>query len=137
MSGTSSAKLRVYLVEDSDRIRDRLIERVEENGLGNVVGYADTEEEAVTGILRLRPDAVVLDIQLRIGNGLAVLRKLRNLLPGSMPAVIIYTDYAIAEFSRHAAYQGARYFLDKASDLDHLEGLLRSLSEQPRTSVQH
>jgi DNA-binding NarL/FixJ family response regulator len=135
MSRPPNAKLRVYLVEDSDRIRDRLIERVEGHGLGNVIGYADSEEEAVTEILRLKPDAVVLDIQLRIGNGLTVLRKLRNLLPESMPAVIVYTDYAIAEFSRHAAYQGARYFLDKASDLDHLGGMLKSLGEQPRISV--
>ncbi len=125
-------ELSVFVVEDSAQIRDRLIETVAENGIGKVVGYADNEDSAVAEILRLRPDIVVLDIQLRIGNGLTVLRKLRTLLPESMPAVIVFTDYAIAEFSRNAAYQGARGFVDKASGLHHLGNLLQALALQPR-----
>lgn len=127
-------KLSVYIVEDSDQIRERLYESVMENGFGKVVGYADTEDKAVIEILRLKPDAVVLDIQLRAGNGLSVLKKLHALLPGSMPAVIVFTDYAIAEFARHATHQGARYFLDKASGLSHVGSLLRSLGVSPRTA---
>ena len=127
--------LTIFLVEDSEQIRDLLIQSVNETGLGSVIGCAETEDEAVSEILRLRPDAVVLDIQLSVGNGLNVLKKIRTLLQDSMPAVIVYTDYAIAEFSRRADYLGARYFLDKASDLNYLRGLLRTLGERPQTSL--
>jgi DNA-binding response OmpR family regulator len=126
-----NAKLSVYLVEDSAQIRNHLTESVTENGFGRVVGCADSEDEAVSEILRLKPDAVVIDIQLRVGNGLNVLRKLRTLLQDSMPAVIVFTDFAITDFSRYSTYYGARYFLDKANGLKHFGSLLRSMGVHP------
>src|SRR5579863_4290753 len=121
------AKLSVYLVEDSSLLRNHLAECVTENDFGSVVGWADNEDDAVTEILRLRPDAVLLDIQLRIGNGLNVLRKLRTLLPERMPAVIVFTDFAITDFGRFSTSHGARYFLDKSTGFKHLGSLLRTL----------
>jgi two-component system OmpR family response regulator len=121
------ARLSVYLVEDSSLVRDHLIDCVTENGFGRVVGYADNEDDAVAEILRTRPDAVLLDIQLRAGNGLNVLRKLRALLQESMPAVVMFMDFAMTDFGRYATAYGARYFLDKASGLKHLRALLRTL----------
>jgi DNA-binding NarL/FixJ family response regulator len=128
-----NSKLSVYLVEDSIRIRDLLIEFVTENDIGRVVGSTDTEEDAVPDILRLKPDAVVLDIRLRIGNGLNVLRQLDSVLTDSMPAVIVFTDFAIADFRRYSTYHHARYFLDKNSGVKPLGTLLRSLANFPRT----
>ena len=121
------ARLRVYLVEDSSILRDHLADCITENDFGRVVGFADNEEDAVADILRTRPDAVLLDIQLREGNGLNVLKKLRALLPESMPAIVVFTDFAITDFGRYATAYGARYFLDKASGLKHLRSLLRTL----------
>jgi two-component system, OmpR family, response regulator len=120
--------LRVFLVEDSSMIRERVIEAVSEQGYADVIGCAETEDDALTGISRLKPDAVVLDIQLRQGNGLNVLRRLKGLPADSQPIVIVFTNHANPEFRRHAASQGALYFLDKISEFDHLEGLLRMLS---------
>jgi two-component system OmpR family response regulator len=122
--------LRVFLVEDSAMIRDRVMEAVAEQGYADVIGCAETEEDALAGIQDLKPDAVVLDIQLRQGNGLNVLRRLKGLPFGSQPVVIIFTNHANPEFRRHAASQGALYFLDKVSEFDHLEGLLKMLSEE-------
>src|SRR5580692_8492420 len=70
VNASMNSKLSVYLVEDSIRIRDLLVEFVMENDIGRVVGYTDSEFDAVTDIVRLKPDAVVLDIRLRVGNGL-------------------------------------------------------------------
>jgi two-component system, OmpR family, response regulator len=134
MSPAYSNELRIYLVEDSPDMRERLTECVVEGALGQVVGYADTEDDALTGILQHKPDTVIIDIQLRAGNGINVLRKLRALLPDSMPAVIMLTDYAITEFGRRATAYGAKYFLDKATGMKQLEALLRSLTILPRTS---
>jgi two-component system OmpR family response regulator len=127
MNKPYDARLGVYLVEDSSVLRDRLADCVTENDFGRVVGFADNEDDAVAEILRIRPDAVLLDIQLRAGNGLNVLRKLRALLQESMPAVVVFTDFAITDFGRYATAHGARYFLDKASGLKHLRALLRTL----------
>jgi DNA-binding NarL/FixJ family response regulator len=126
-------KLSVYLVDDSTRIRDLLIEYVAENKIGSVVGCTDSENEAVADIVRLKPNVVVLDIQLRVGNGLNVLRQLHSVLMDSMPAVIVFTDFAIADFRRYSNYHRARYFLDKSSGVKPLGTLLRSLANFPRT----
>ena len=39
--------LKVYLVEDSPVLRDRVIESLEDTGGSRVVGSADTEDDAV------------------------------------------------------------------------------------------
>ena len=126
MSKPYDARLSVYLVEDSPILRDHLTECVTENDFGRVVGYADNEDDAVEEILRKRPDVVLLDIQLRVGNGLNVLRKLQALLEESLPAIVVFTDFAITDFGRYATTHGAKYFLDKASGLKYLRSLLRT-----------
>jgi two-component system OmpR family response regulator len=121
--------LRVFVVEDSPLIRDRVIECIADRNYADVIGCAETEDDAFEGITRLKPDAVVLDIQLREGNGLNVLRRLKALPSEAQPVIIIFTNHANPEFRRHAANQGALYFLDKVSEFDHLEGLLRMLND--------
>jgi DNA-binding NarL/FixJ family response regulator len=128
MTTPYSARLSVFLVEDSAPIRDHLSECVTENDFGRVVGFAETEDEAVAGILKLKPDAVLLDIQLRVGNGLTVLKKLHVLMNESMPAVIVFTDFALTDFGRYSTRYGAKYFIDKSSGLKHLGSLLRTLA---------
>lgn len=122
--------LRVYLVEDSAHIRERVIESVAENCEGEVIGCAETEDEAVNGILHFMPDAVVLDIQLRVGNGFNVLRKLKSLPLALRPVFIVFSNFAETEFRRDAAREGAYYFLDKATEFKHLGRLLNTLQER-------
>lgn len=127
----ASGKLRVFLVEDSAEMRARIIESAIDRGYANIVGCAESEGEAVAGISILKPDAVVLDIQLREGNGLNVLRWLKKQPVESRPKVVVFTNYANPEFRRYAEGQGAGYFLDKALEFRHLEGLLRLFGEEP------
>jgi len=70
----SETRTNVFIVEDSAPIRERLTGLL--NGIGgvSVVGEAATPQSAVEGILRTRPDSVVLDIQLMGGTGIEVLR---------------------------------------------------------------
>lgn len=122
--------LRIYLVEDSPVIRERIIEHVVEQDGGEIIGCAETEDDAVQAILELKPDAVVLDIQLRAGNGFNVLRRLRVLPVDTKPAVIVFSNHADAGSRKRAAGEGARYFLDKASEFNHLAVLLHRLGMQ-------
>jgi DNA-binding NarL/FixJ family response regulator len=125
--------LRVYVVEDSPIIRERVIEHIQDCGTGEVVGCAETEDEAMSGILKLRPDAVVLDIQLRAGNGFNVMRRLAVLPAADRPVVIVFSNHASADFRRRAASAGAHYFIDKGSEFNHLGDLLGNLGANPET----
>jgi len=119
--------LKVYIVEDSPVLRERVIESLEETGNSRVVGSADTEDEAVSGIIDSVPDAVVLDIQLREGNGLNVLRRLRNIDLEVRPLVIILTNYNYPEFRYRAMTAGTDYFFDKATELHRVAEIIGAL----------
>ncbi len=116
--------LKVYLVEDSPVLRDRVIESLEETVDSRVVGSADTEDDAVSGIAASTPDAVVLDIQLRQGNGLNVLRRLRGLRLDVRPLVIVLTNYSDPEFRVRARSAGTDFFFDKATELHRVAEVL-------------
>ena len=81
--GTATGRS-VYIVEDSDSIRARLVDMLGEVAGLRVVGEAESAESAVTGILRTQPDAVVLDIHLAGSSGLDVLRQVHRLAPGKI-----------------------------------------------------
>ncbi len=123
--------LKVYLVEDSPVLRDRVIETLEDTGSSHVVGSADTEDDAVKGIVASTPDAVVLDIQLRQGNGLNVLRRVRSLKLGVRPLVIVLTNYNIPEFRSRALTAGTDFFFDKATELHRVAEVLGAIRNTP------
>lgn len=124
-------QLKVFVVEDSPVLRHRVIESLEETGGSCVVGSADTEDDAVNGIIEFAPDAVVLDIQLRVGNGLNVLRRLRQLQLEVRPLVIILTNYNHPEFRFRALTAGTDYFFDKATELYRVAEVLDTLGASP------
>ena len=112
-------------------LRERVIEQIAENTQSEIVGCAETEDDAINGIRDLQPDAIVLDIQLREGNGFNVLRRLRQMPLERRPVIIVFSNHAESDFRRRAVADGARYFLDKASELGHLTNVIDSLARQP------
>jgi DNA-binding NarL/FixJ family response regulator len=121
-------KVRVFVVEDSSLIRKRIIENVK--GLGNfdVVGFAETEQEAVDAIVRMQPDVIVTDIRLKEGSGIEVVRKLRQKLTGEAPKIFVLTNYAYPEYRRQCSIVGADGFFDKSAEYDNFLTALRSYS---------
>jgi DNA-binding NarL/FixJ family response regulator len=119
--------VKVYLVEDSPVLRDRVMESIAEDEGVDVVGYAETEDAAVAGIVAAAPDAIILDIQLKRGNGLNVMRRLARLGLTRLPTVIVLTNYAEPEFRSRAIEAGCDFFFDKSSELDRVAGVLGTL----------
>jgi DNA-binding NarL/FixJ family response regulator len=116
--------MKVFLVEDSALLRTRL-----ESLLGSipgvsVLGYADSAPEAVRRILEERPDVVVLDLHLREGNGLDVLRALRH--AAANIATYVLTNYPEERYRRIAVDElGARGFFDKSQGFTELRDALK------------
>ncbi len=108
--------MKIYLVEDSPVLRDRVMESIAEDERLTVVGFADTEDGALAGIVAAAPDAIIVDIQLKRGSGINLLRRLATVALARMPKVIMLTNYAYPEYRRRAAAVGCDYFFDKSSD---------------------
>ena len=119
--------LRVLIVEDSKRLREQLGESICSPGRIEVVGYAETEAEALEMLAQAACDAVVLDLQLRQGNGLAVLKALRATPAGQSVTVIVLTNFAFPHFRDRSLKLGANYFFDKAKEYDRVRDVLEEL----------
>ena len=120
---------RIYIVDDSPAIRERLIEMVANIPATEVVGVAETADDAVDGILQQQPDCVVLDIRLLEGNGLDVLRSVHPQAPEIVFAVL--TNHADSQYRRLCLAAGASYFYDKNTDVGKVRDLITWLSLKP------
>jgi DNA-binding NarL/FixJ family response regulator len=119
---------RVFVVEDSELIRERLISEINDMPCCLVVGSADTEGEAIRLVRKLRPDLVVSDIQLRDGSGLAVLRDIRA-AAAYQPTVLMLTNHASKEYRARSLAAGADAVFDKTAQYEDFLSYLAAIPE--------
>ena len=113
-------RLKTYIVEDSPVIRESLIAALEEMAPIDVVGVADDEASAVRwlGERDNAADLVIVDIFLKQGSGLGVLR-LADRTPAPRTMVVL-SNHATPEIRRKCAELGANKVFDKSNELDAL-----------------
>jgi DNA-binding NarL/FixJ family response regulator len=116
----------VYIVDDSVWIRVRLAEALSRMPDVMVVGEAATASEAVAGILRTRPDSVVLDLNLMGRTGLDVMRAVHPREPGIV--FVVLTNHSESQYRDACMEAGARYFLDKSQDFDRVPGVIAEIA---------
>jgi DNA-binding NarL/FixJ family response regulator len=114
--------MKVFVVEDSDAICERIVRMVTDVNGVRVVGTADKVSTALLGIKKNEPDVVILDIQLLDGNGLTVLQQVKEELPSSK--VIVLTNFNSDQYRDLAERYGADAFLDKSNDFMQIPDLI-------------
>ena len=117
--------VKVFVVEDSALVRERLIEMIREVDGVDVVGEADSYGTAVEGIMSTHPDVAILDVSLAEGNGIEVLAHVKPRLPGLRG--IVLTNYNSPQHLKASADAGAEYFLDKSVDFERITEILRQM----------
>ena len=82
--------LTAFLVEDNKTIRDTLIPALEDLSTAQVVGFAETEQDATNWLAThgRQWDVAIVDLFLREGSGLGVLRGCRERLPHQRVVVL-------------------------------------------------
>ena len=126
--------LKAFIVEDSPVIRENLIAALEELAPVEVVGTAEDESSAVNWLGRAENacDIVIVDIFLKGGSGLGVLRAAQQLhKPMEM---VVLSNYATAEMRRKCLNLGARRVFDKSNELESVIGFCSDLAEQSRNA---
>ncbi len=112
--------LKTYLVEDSPLIRESLIAMLEDLAQVEVVGTAEDESTAVQWLTNPEnyADLVIVDIFLKVGSGLGVLRNARAATINSKTVVL--TNYATDDMKHKCLELGADQVFDKSNDIDAL-----------------
>lgn len=113
-------RLKTYIVEDSPVIRDNLIATLEELVPVKVVGTAEDEATAVAWLAHGdHPfDLVIIDIFLKGGSGLGVLRHATGLRRDAK--LVVLSNYATADMRQRCLELGAHKVFDKSHDIDAL-----------------
>ncbi len=112
--------LKTYIVEDSPVIRENLIATLEELVPVEVVGTADDEATAVSWLTRSSNacDLVIVDLFLKGGSGLGVLKAANELRPD--PKLVVLSNYATPDIRRKCLALGADQVFDKSNEIDAL-----------------
>ena len=116
----------VYIVDDSQPVRARLAHLLGSMGGVTVVGEAGSAAEAVAGILRAKPDSVLIDLNLMGSTGIDVMRKVHPQAPEVV--FIVLTNHSESQYRDACLNAGARYFLDKSCDLDKVPRVIAEIA---------
>ena len=74
---------------------------------------------------KMKPDALILDLQMPGGSGLDVLRAIRVEHPHLH--VLICTNYPYPQYREECMTAGANFFLDKSAEFEKIPAILREL----------
>ena len=119
--------MNLFVVEDAPEIRKRLIAMVRMVAGINVIGEADSVNEAIDGVLGNAVDTLLLDLQMKDGIGLEVLARVKQARPELR--VIVLTNFATPQYRRASLSAGAEFCLDKSQEFGLVPGILRSWLE--------
>ena len=127
--------IKTYIVEDSQVIRDSLIATLEELVPVSVVGTAEDEGSAVAWLTRAgnEADLVIVDIFLKSGSGMGVLRTMQLMRKGRK--VVVLSNYATQDVRRKCLELGADRVFDKSNEIDALIAYCGALASGDTTAL--
>ena len=117
--------MKVFIVDDSDILRDRLRSILSEIKRVEVMGEAEDALQAREFLEKHTPDAVILDIRMPRGSGIDILAMIKKTKPSIK--VIVLTNYPFPQYRKKCIELGAEYFLDKSTEFDKLPEVFKQL----------
>jgi DNA-binding NarL/FixJ family response regulator len=103
---------RVLLVDDHALLRQGMAAIIGEEPDFVVCGEADGVRSAIAAATEGKPDVALIDISIKDGDGLELLRELRNRFPEVRPIVLSMYDESV--YAERALRAGARAYIMKA-----------------------
>ena len=104
--------LTILIVDDSAVIRRALRSAIEQDTGLYICGEAENGKTAVEKVKKLRPDAVILDLQMPIMNGLEAARQISEIAPNT--TLLMYTLHCSEELSKAAQATGIQKVFSKS-----------------------
>lgn len=111
------------VVDDHPIVREGLVAALEGKGGVEIAGAFGSAEEAIASITRLKPEVVVLDLELPGMSGLDAIARLRD-----HAAIVVLTAYESEEDIERALGSGAKGYLLKGAPLDDIERAIAAAS---------
>ena len=126
----SEMRIRMVLVEDHAILRDGLKALLELESDVLIVGEFDCTKSSLEGIRQLQPNVVVVDLALRNGSGIQLIREIQHLSP--RPRMLVLTGNNGEEYIRAALSAGADGYVLKDANSAELMLAIRTISAGQR-----
>jgi DNA-binding NarL/FixJ family response regulator len=124
------APLRVFIADDSKPVAEMLTELIASPGEVEVIGVGASESAVIDSIRRLKPDVVVLDLQLETGSGTNVVRAVRAAPELSSVRLMITSNHTSPQLKAGCLELGADAYFDKVKELGALTQRLGELAAE-------
>jgi DNA-binding NarL/FixJ family response regulator len=123
--------VRVLVADNSALVRERLVALVSELETIDLIGQAADAGETLGFIDTFSPDAVILDARMIERDGLQVLTAIKARY--AAPVVIVLSTDPYPQYRETCRQLGADFFLDKDTEFDRVNKVLRTIRYKPQT----
>jgi DNA-binding NarL/FixJ family response regulator len=120
--------IRVLLADDQELVRAGFAMILDAQRDIEIVGQAEDGERAITEAARLRPDVIVMDIQMPKVDGISATRAMLD-AERDVPRVLVVTTFDADEYVYDALRAGASGFLLKNAPPEELVRAVRVVAE--------
>jgi two-component system response regulator DevR len=127
--------LTVYIVDDSQVMRERLTESVTDIAGVEITGQSGDPFEALAGIRKSHPDVVILDIRLPQRSGIDMLKDIKE--QPAAPIVIMVTNYPYRQYRQACMAAGADYFFSKTDEFEMIRETLSRIGLCQKKNSNH
>jgi DNA-binding NarL/FixJ family response regulator len=111
MKNKPSSPIRILIVDDHSMVREGLRLRISAFSDLDVCGEASTEEEAMTLVKQTNPQLIIVDISLKGGNGIELIKRVKSLYPSIK--MLVSSGFHESLYAERALRAGAMGYLNK------------------------
>ncbi|MGB8953519.1 MAG: response regulator transcription factor [Candidatus Aminicenantales bacterium] len=126
MSHAVLKKLQLFIAEDSELMCSRLVQILSEIDDVEIMGVAFNASDAFHYIRKTCPDVAILDICMPDGNGIDILKKIRECEYSTK--VIMFTYYPYPQYKKRCIQWGADYFFDIYTEFEQMLQVVKGLA---------
>lgn len=120
-----AANKKIYIVDDHPLMRKGLVMTIEKEMGFEVCGQAESAEEALSEILKLKPDAAVFDISLPGMNGIELVKNTLHQMPELKILIVSRHDEEL--YAERALRAGAKGYLMKLEAVEVLVSAIKQI----------
>ena len=107
----NKSKAKIFLVDDHPLVREWLTNLIHQQPDFSVCGEAETAAQALEAIAKLKPDVAIVDISLKSGSGIELIKNIKAIEPDV--AVIVLSMHDEDLYAERALRAGARGYIMK------------------------
>lgn len=122
---TTPAPVKILIVDDHPSVREGLALRISLHADLEVCGEAESEDQAVALVKQLKPDLVLVDISLKSGHGLELIKRIRSMDP--TVRMLVISGFQESLYAERACRAGALGYLNKQESSEKMIEAIRTV----------